>query len=424
MKKYYIILHLLLFTSFNLLAQTSLKEAKPSTLKVSEDRLKRIDNMINQYVENGQISGAVGLILKDGKIIYKKGFGYDDPETKLPLKVDGIFRIASQTKAITSVAVMMLFEEGKFLLDDPISLYLPAFAKPQVLDKYNEKDTTYTTVPAKREITIRDLLTHTSGIDYSVIGSPTMTAIYSREKIPSGIGNHKQILAEEMDRLAKLPLASHPGEKYVYGLNTDVLGYLVEVVSGKSLDKFFEERIFKPLGMNDTFFYLPEIKHSRLVSLISLDKNKKLFKYTNSDLSAYVDFPKAKDGSYFSGGAGLVSTVEDYAIFLQMLLNGGQYNGQRILARRTVDLMTTNQIGNTPFGKNKFGLGFEIFTGEGQAHLGISEGSFAWGGAFGTTYWVDPKEKLVCLLYMQSFGVPTGNVQDKFKALVYQALEN
>ena len=401
-----------------------LQAATPLSSNISEDRLGRIDQMLQQNIDKGYMCGAVGFIARDGKIVYNKAIGFDDPAKKIPLKTDAIFRIASQTKAITSVAVMMLFEEGKFLLDDPISLYIPEFAHPKVLDKFNDKDSSYTTVPATREVTIRDLLTHTSGIDYAQIGSDRMKAIYAKAGIQPGFGNDKIVLGDVIKKLGKLPLVHQPGTKFTYGLNLDVLGYLVEVVSGKSLNQFFKERIFDPLGMNDTYFYLPASKFDRLVSVNTEGKDNKLKKWDDNTFKGIsVDYPKTA-GTYYSGGAGLVSTIKDYATFLQMLLNYGEYNGKRLLARRTVELMTCNQIGDLNLRLNKFGLGFEITTKSGQTLLGVSEGSFAWGGFFSTTYWVDPKEKLVCLLFMQQWPLHNGNVQDKFRAMVYQALND
>lgn len=396
---------------------TGLKETSPISVRVSEDRLIRIDKMLKQSIDSGWIAGAVGFIARDGKIVYDRSFGVNDIEAKTLMHRDDIFRIASQTKAITSVAVMMLFEEGKFLLDDPISKYIPEFSHPQVLDKFNEKDTTYTTIPANREITVRDLLTHTSGIDYAVIGSGNMTAIYSKSGIPSGFESNKIVLGDKIRTLGKLPLVHQPGERFTYGLNADVLGYLVEVLSGETLDKFFHKYIFEPLGMNDTYFYLPSSKYDRLVKVSIVDKDHHL-KNAPPD---FMNYPLV-DGTYYSGGAGLSSTIKDYAIFLQMLLNKGEYKGKRLLARHTVDLMTTNQIGDLNLGKDKFGLGFEITTASGQERLGISEGSFAWGGYFATTYWADPKERLVCLLFLQQSPFSHSEIQDKFKAMVYQAL--
>jgi CubicO group peptidase (beta-lactamase class C family) len=421
MKKTFIlqVVCLILIVANSCTQSKELKEATPITVRVSGDRLLRIDNMLQQSVDSGWIAGAVGFIARDGKIVYNKSFGVNNIESKTLMHNDDIFRIASQTKAITSVAVMMLFEEGKLLLDDPISKYIPEFANPRVIEKFDEKDTTYTTIQANREITIRDLLTHTSGIDYAGIGSAHMNAIYAKSGIPTGFVSEKLILGDKIRKLGKLPLVHQPGEKFTYGLNVDVLGYLVEILSGETLDNYFHSHIFEPLGMNDTYFYLPASKYDRLVKVSAEDKNHHL---VNAP-SAFVDYPLAK-GTYFSGGAGLSSTIKDYATFLQMLLNNGEYNGKRLLSRRTVELMTTNQIGNLSLGDDKFGLGFEITSAAGQAKVGLSEGSFSWGGYFATTYWADPKEQLVCLLFIQQSPFSHSEIQDKFKALVYQSLNN
>lgn len=419
MKKFFVlqVACLILITACSYIQTTELKEASPLSVRVSDDRLIRIDKMLQQSIDSGWIAGAVGFIARDGKIVYDKSFGVNNIETKTLMRRDDIFRIASQTKAITSVAVMMLFEEGKFLLDDPISKYIPEFANPRVLDRFNEKDTTYTTVQANREITIRDLLTHTSGIDYAGIGSAPMNAIYAKSGIPTGFVSEKINLGDKIRKLGKLPLVHQPGEKFTYGLNVDVLGYLVEILSGETLDKYFHSHIFEPLGMNDTYFYLPPSKYDRLVKVSAEDRNHHIV----SAPSAFMNYPIV-EGTYYSGGAGLSSTIKDYATFLQMMLNKGEYNGKRLLARRTVELMTTNQIGDLNLGRDKFGLGFEITTANGQAKLGISEGSFSWGGYFATTYWADPKERLVCLLFIQQSPLSHSEIPDKFKAMVYQAL--
>ncbi len=400
-----------------------LTEVNPETAGMSPERLQRIDKLVGEYVNNKWIAGAVAIIVHNGKIVYYKGIGYDDIDKKTPMKRDEIFRIASQTKAITSTAVMMLYEEGKFLLDDPISDYIPEFKNPQVIDKFNEADTTYTTVPAKREITIRDLLTHTSGIDYAIIGSKMMSAIYAKADIPSGLDAGNKILGTEIKKLAKMPLAFQPGEKWQYGLNTDVLGYLVEVVSGMSLNDFFRKRIFEPLGMKDTYFYLPSEKHNRLATLYSEDSLNHLIKSPEKKFGIRADYPNL-DGTYYSGGAGLSSTAYDYAIFLQMMLNGGVYNGKRILSRNSVRMMTMNQIGDIPFGDSgdKFGLGFGITTERGSAKLPVQQGAFEWGGYFSTTYWADPKEKIIGLIMTQHVPNSHGELSNKYKVLVYQAI--
>ncbi len=391
--------------------------ASPESVRVSSERLSRIDTMLTGSIREGWIAGAVGFIARDGKIVYDRAFGVSDIKSGTPMKTDDIFRIASQTKAITSIGLMMLFEEGKFLLDDPVSKYIPEFSDPVVIEKYNPKDTTYTVVPASREITIRNLLTHTSGIEYAVIGSPMMRAVYAKGGITGGFGNDKITIGDDIRMLGKLPLLHQPGERYTYGLNVDVAGYLIEVLSGKSLDKYLRERIFEPLGMADTWFYLPDGKKGRLVEVNTEDAEGRV-----ASMPLEADSYPLLEGTYYAGGAGLSSTVKDYAIFLQMLLNKGEYNGRRLLARRTVELITSNQIGNLDLDKNKFGLGFLITTKEGQAQLGVSEGSFSWGGYYGTAYWADPKERLVGLLFMQQYPLSHGEISDKFKAMAYQSL--
>lgn len=342
------------------------------------------------------------------------------------MQKDNIFRIASQTKAITSVAVMILFEEGKLLLDDPVSKYIPAFKKQQVLDKFNPADTTWTAVPAKSEITIRQLLTHTSGLGYAQIGSKEANAIYAKSNLTAGIGLKDDNLLDAMNRLAQLPLMHQPGEKWTYGLNTDLLGCLVEVISGMSLDKFFKTRIFEPLGMNDTYFTIPKEKANRLVSIYREDKDGKLQKSTAELLNGKTVTPNypLESSTYYSGGAGLSSTIYDYAVFLQMLLNNGVYNGKRILGRNTVRMMTMNQIGDLSRGDDKFGLGFQVVTERGSARTPSQAGTFSWGGAFATSYWVDPKEKMVFLLYRQLQSSTHGDVGEKFRSMTYAAIND
>ncbi len=400
--------------------------SNPQNTGLDADRLNRIDGVVKQYVDSQWIAGASIIIARNGQIVYQKSIGYSDVSKKTALKNDDIFRIASQTKAITSVAVMMLFEEGKFLLDDPISRYIPAFAKPQVLDKFNPADSSYTTVPAKSEITIRQLLTHTSGISYAQIGTKEAIAIYGKADITAGIGVAEgRTLAPDMLKLAKLPLMHQPGEKFTYGLNTDVLGYLVEVISGKPLDKFFRERILDPLGMNDTWFYLPENKQKRLVPLHIEDSLKRVAvsgESINRNGVWISNYPNTR-GTYFSGGAGLSSTAYDYAVFMEMMRNGGIYKGKRILSKNSVDMMTQNQIGSVDRGPNeKFGLGFGIITEQGSGRVGLSTGSYSWGGAFSSTYWIDPKEKIVAQVFLNQIPISHGDIHDKIKVLLYSAI--
>jgi CubicO group peptidase (beta-lactamase class C family) len=425
MVKHYLLV-LLVIASETIFGQGRLVEATPESQNFSVERLRRIDGMVKQYIDEGKLNGATALIARNGKIVYYRGFGYADKENNRPMKRDAIFRIASQSKAITSVAVMILYEEGKILLDEPVSKYIHSFKNQQVLDKYNEKDTTYTTVPAKREVTIRDLLTHTSGIGYAQIGSAEFNAIYAKNNIRSFYGLGSKSLGDDMQKLGTLPLAHQPGEKFTYGLNSDVLGYLVEIVSQMSLADFFQKKIFAPLGMKDTYFYIPSEKQNRLVTTYIPDSTGKLNPLPGRfDANGIIDidYPKS-NGTYYSGGAGLSSTIYDYAVFLQMLLNGGVYDGKRILSRHTISMMTMNQLGEIEFGANKFGLGFSVVTDKGSAKAPFSVGTYSWGGIYSTNYWVDPKEKIVGLFYKQLWNDPAGESSDKFEVMTYSALND
>lgn len=393
--------------------------AKPEDAGFSADRLSKIDKMIEPLVRDQTLPGAVAYIVRDGKVVYYKAWGSSNMGAKTPLKKDDIFRIASMTKAITSLAVMMLYEDGKFLLDDPISQYIPEFKNPTVVKSFNSQDSSFTTEPAKSEITIRHLLTHSSGIDYPFIGSDTHKAIYAKNNISPGLGNIEEALGDEIKALAKLPLAHHPGEKFTYGLNTDVLGYLVEVLSGMPFDKFLQQKVFDKLGMKDTHFSLPKEKHSRLVVLHEGMEDGKMKPITGKAFGLHPDFPKYPT-RYPSGGGGLSCTVEDYAKFLQLFLNKGEYNGVRLLSRKTVELILTDQL--HPPVDNEIGLGFGLVT-EKNDYLGPeSVGSFSWGGAFNTHYWADPEEKIIGLLFTNVFNTKHWNIGEKFKVLTYQAV--
>ncbi|MEO5890614.1 MAG: serine hydrolase domain-containing protein [Ferruginibacter sp.] len=422
MKKQVLFLCIILQSAI-LPAQKIMPLGTPEAAGFSSQRLQRIDKAMNEWVDKQWMNGAAALVIRNGRIVYYKAAGYNDLASKTPLQKESIFRIASQTKAITSVAIMMLFEEGKLLLDDPVSKYIPAFKKEMVLDKFNADDTTYTSVPAKRDITIRDLLTHTSGLGYAQIGSKEANAIYAKNNITAGIGVTNSTLLDAMNRLGALPLMHQPGEKFTYGLNTDLLGCLVEVISGSTLNDFFRTRIFEPLGMKDTYFFVPEEKASRLVNLYKEDSLGHLQKSDGNMLNGptVVNYPLIK-GNYYSGGAGLSSSIYDYAVFLQMLLNGGKYDGKQLLSRNSVRMMTMNQIGDLSMGADKFGLGFQVVTERGSARTPAQEGTFSWGGAFATSYWVDPKEKMVMLFYRQLQGGTHGDVVEKFRALTYQAI--
>jgi CubicO group peptidase (beta-lactamase class C family) len=413
-------------------ARAPLSEAKPETAGVSAQRLQRLDLFLQKYIDDRQFNGATAIIIRDGKIIYHKAFGYSDMEKKKAMQKDDIFRIASMTKPLISVGAMMLCEEGRFSLDDPISKYIPEFKDARVLDKYNPAETSYTTVPAKSEITVRQVMSQSSGIGYAQIGSAEANAIYFKNGINGGIGTPNSTLREMIPRLAKLPLFSHPGEKYLYGLNTDVLGYLIEVVSGMPLDKYMQQRIFGPLGMKDTWFFLPADRKSRLVQLYQQDKNGVLRLQDpvitlNGDF--HRDFPLAQGGSYFSGGAGLSSTAYDYALFCQMMLNGGEYNGVRILSPHSIRMMTTNQIGDLPMwggssSPNRFGLGFGVYTEKSEAVTPVRAGTYDWAGMFASHFWIDPKSRMACIFMRNIWPTTTWDFGDRVKTVVYQALND
>ena len=391
------------------------KTVKPEKAGFSAERLARIDSVINQYIQQGKLPNAVTFVARHGKVVHHKAFGYSDIATKTPATLTSIYRNASQTKALTSVGMMKLYEKGLFLLDDPVSKYIPAFKNPQVLLTTNDKDSTYTSRPAKTEITIRHLLSHTSGIPYG-------NKIYAKAHIP-GVNSLEPItIGEVVKKIAKLPLDHDPGEKFTYGLNTDVLGYLIEVLSGMPLDNYFQQEIFEPLGMVDSYFYLPKEKENRLVTLYSQDSITSPL-YPSKNI-ANQTYPYAGAKTYFSGGAGVVGTIDDYARFCAMLLNKGKFNGKQFLSAKTIELMTRNQIGENEVWQsgNKFGLGFELFTENGLKYLPGSVGAYKWGGMYCTDYIIDPKEDLILLIYTNASPFANADINSKFRVLVYQAL--
>lgn len=407
-------------------AQKSLSLLPGSALDagMSQERLKRIDAMCEEHIKDGKLPGIVALVARNGRIIYHKAFGMADSPAGKPMTEDAIFRIASQTKAITSTAVMMLWEEGKFRLDDPISKYIPEFKNPKVLKSFRYRDTSYNAVPAKREITIRHLLTHTSGLGYGVIdGDERIRMIYRKAGITDLFTTEDITIEESVKKLAKLPLHHDPGDGYVYSEGLDVLGYFVEVISGMSFSDFLQDRLFKPLGMNDTHFYLPNDKANRLVKV----QKKEGDKWEHYPVTFYdTDYPIKGAKKFYSGGAGLSSTAKDYATFLQMYLNGGELNGTRILSRTTIESMMANQIKDYWKGSGKhYGLAFGVVNEEGVAQGGIgSLGTFDWGGYFNTQYFADPKEKIIGILMKQTQGPVDDQTGWMFRLLVGQAVDN
>ncbi|MBC7920242.1 MAG: beta-lactamase family protein [Ferruginibacter sp.] len=410
-----------LFLGLVALAQPpqAFKTASPAAAGFSPERLQRLDAYLQRLVDGGQAPNAVTFVAHRGQVVHHQAFGYRNRERKEPLRKDDIFRIASQSKAVTTVALLMLWEEGKFGLDDPVSKYIPAFRNPKVLDQHDPKTGQYTTHPAKSEVTIRQLLSHTAGIPYQ---HPLQER--PEFKVPFFNSLEKETLAETIPRLAARPLTAEPGSAFVYGLNTDVLGYLVEILSGKNLAEVLRQRIFEPLGMTDTDFYLPDAKAGRLVELYSLAKPGDPL--TVHENAAYRKFAVSGARTYHSGGAGLVSTVEDYAKFCQMLLNGGGFNGKQLLGPKTVALMSRNQIGELEVWdrRDKFGLGLQIVTE--RSHYGdqASVGSLTWGGLYCSEFTIDPREELILLVFTNV--EPYAHYSDfvrKFRILVYQALQ-
>jgi CubicO group peptidase (beta-lactamase class C family) len=425
----YIIFTLLLVMNFALSSQTkSIKNSPPLTVTtpesvgMSSERLARMDGMFLEALNKGEIPGVVALVARHGKIVYHKAFGLADDNGR-KMQPDDIFRIASQSKAITSTAVMMLWEEGKFQLDDPISKYIPEFKNPGVLNTFSYADTSFTTIPA-REITIRHLLTHTSGIGYGVIDNDErFRLIYHKAGITDLFTTENVNIGENIKKLAKLPLHHQPGEKFTYSEGLDVLGYFIEVISGQPFDVFLRDRLFKPLGMNDTWFYLPSDKATRLVKVQKQENGH----WVHYPVTFYdPDYPVKGARTFFSGGAGLSSSAKDYATFLQMYLNGGQLNGIRILSRTTIQSMMSNQVGDLWESPGRYyGLAFGVLTEKGQDKGGQgSKGLFDWGGYYNTQYFADPVEGTIGILMKQTQGTVSDNTAWKFRLLIGQAIDD
>jgi CubicO group peptidase (beta-lactamase class C family) len=386
----------------------------------SGTRLARIDRGLQQYVDEESIAGAVVLVLRNGQAVYERAFGWSDKEAGRRMTADTIFRIASQTKAITSTALLALVEEGKISLSDPVSRFIPAFARTSVAVA---GDNEVKIVPSKRPITIRDLLTHTSGISYGI--EPQVAAQYESKGLgpAAGLGwytaDKNEPICETMERLGTLPFVSQPGEAWVYGYNTDVLGCVIERASGTPLDEFVRTRITEPLGMKDTRFFLRPEDRGRLATVYASGSDGKAVRAPDGPKGQgdYVEGPRRS----FAGGAGLLSTARDYGRFLEMIRSDGQLGGVRILAPRTVQLMRTNQVG-TLHSANGLGFGFGFETTDRYGANGMdSVGAFGWAGAYGTIYRIDPAARLTILLMIQQLPNTT-DIREKVPTLVYQAL--
>jgi CubicO group peptidase (beta-lactamase class C family) len=396
--------------------------AKPESVGLSSERLERIGTVVQQNIDGKRIAGAVTLVARRGHVVWFKGQGMADREAGKSMRPDTMFRICSMTKPITSVAVMMLYEEGRFLLDDPVSKYLPEFKNPKVLVKPTSGEPY--SIPATREITIRDLMRHTSGITYH--WNADLGPMYKSANVAHGLLPYEGTIEDSVKHLAGLPLLFSPGDRWEYSLGVDVLGRLVEVVSGKTLDEFLRTRIFQPLGMKDTYFYPPGNKVERLATAYTYDAEKGLNRFPETPITegSFVysaDYPYRGPQKLFSGGAGLISTAADYARFCQMMLDGGKVGNAYLLSRKSIELMTHDQLGKISPDQG-FGLGFGVDGVKAPLSELGSAGEYNWGGFFYTAFSVDPKEQMIVIFMGQLH--PTGDLSldRRVHALAYQAI--
>ena len=417
---------ILVYISFLLMLTVSafsheLPMVEPEAVGLSTERLSRIDKVMETHIAQQKIAGGVILIARYGKIAYLGAHGMMDVEAEKPMAPDTIFRIASMTKQITSVAVMMLYEEGHFRLHEPVSKFIPAFKEMLVLPPEDAEDSA--PVPATQQITIWNLLTHTSGLTYH--WNERLGPLYNDAGITHGLLQDGSRLAEKMKVLATIPLLHQPGDRVEYGLSIDVLGYLVEVVSGMPLNQFFAERIFKPLGMTDTHFFIPEAKRERIATVYERTGDgpimRKSQEPTVDGLVIYsTDYPYNGPQTYFSGGAGLVSTASDYARFAQMMLNDGELDGVRLLSRKTVEFMTMDQLAKMGLGSG-FGLGFSIVRDTSNLRDIGSVGAYSGGGFFFTSFFIDPQEQMLGI-FMCQLHPGAGDLGERIRILSYQAI--
>ena len=394
---------------------------KPELAGMSSERLERLDTVLKWYVENEKVAGQVAIILRQGQVVFSAANGWQDKEAGIPMRENSIFRVASQTKALVSTGIMILHERGQLDISHPLSRYIPEWENMEVA--VSESDNSYRLEEARRPITIRQLLTHTGGVSYG--SGPAQEQWHEAGFQGWYFADKNEPVLESIKRMAALPLDQHPGEEYIYGYNTDILGAVIEIASGKDLSTFLTEELFEPLQMIDTHFFLPEDKAARLSVVYepSSGGGIRAITSTNGMRSQGLYVQGSGPNTSFSGGAGLLSSAMDYARFLQMTLNGGELDGQRILSRKTIELMTTDHLGGIPFRDGQgFGLGFYVVTDLGERGILGSEGEYGWGGAYHTTYWVDPAEELVVVYLTQL--IPAQGIDDysKLRSGVYQAI--
>ena len=382
--------------------------------KISQEKLDQIIQHFDAYVAEGKIAGYTSLVAQDGEIIQFKARGKLDIVKDSDMRKDAIFRIYSMTKPVTGVALMMLYEDGKFKLDDPLSKYLPSFKNPQVFTGV-DSDGQMITKPAARETTVRDILRHTGGHTYGIFGESPLDKAYQKAQIL----NMKDSTKVTVEKIGAMPLMANPGEAWIYSVAVDIQGYLVEVLSGMPFDQFLNERIFKPLGMTDTAFYVPKDKTDRLAGIYMHNEDKQLIPVNNPGIHDYTIEPNFK-----SGGGGLASTTMDYFKFSQMLLNGGTYDGMQILKPETLAMMTTNQLPDSIIGINDnkhigFGLGFGIAQNMGDHNPMGNDGVYSWGGMANTIFWVDPKDQLIAIFMTNILPPQLYPFSEEMRALIY-----
>lgn len=423
----------LLVTQFSCKQQPSSRNKK-SPAPVADVNLPSVDSVFNESVNTGHVAGGVVMMSQNQKTTYWKSFGYSDREAARPMTLDAIFRITFMSAPLTYTALMILYDEGKFALDDPVSKYIPEFKDPRVLKLSDELDTngipvSYTLEPATSEISIRHLLTQTSGLTYTFYNHPFLSDMYRQAGISDGLDQRQGTVGDMVKKLGKLPLHFNPGEKWHIGLNADVAGYLVEVLSGQSLKVYLDQHVFQPLGMKDTYFYVPDEKWNRIVSLYQPQEDGSLIKYPPStqDIHGMIltpSFDPKGPKTYFSGGAGLYSTAADYSRFLQMLLNRGELDGTRILTSETVQLMTTNQLGELVFDMPGLAYGFGFYVQDQPIPVAkaSSIGSYSWSGMFNTSFLVDPAMNMCYVVMCQHFPIGQFEVREKVDTQIYRNL--
>ena len=431
MKRLFLAVGLLFLFTAEATAQ-GLPLAPPTQLGLDPDRLDRIVELVEEAVDREEVAGAVTLVARLGRVGHLEAIGFRDRERGAPMETDTLFRIASMTKAVTSVAIMQLYETGALMLNDPVSKYLPAFTEMDVLTPPDEAGGEFTREPARRQITIRHLLTHTSGLSYRFLSPPHLAPYYLGADITDGLSQADGTIGDMVDRLATTPLLHGPGERYTYSLGVDVLGRVVELITGETLAGYMAAEMFEPLQMDDTSFFKVPGEADRYAAIYT-PVGDGIGKVTDAPVSSpdnrvvySAGYPYGEGQRYYSGGAGLTSTIGDYARFLQALLNGGELDGVRILGRKTIQLMTRDHLVGVgvPAGGNLFGLGFAISPDPGLSGGPRSEGAFGWLGFFNTVYWVDPEEQLVSIIMTQLYPNNQSELTRKFEVAVYSAIVN